>query len=159
MSTKVPSWMREDVSKQKLCQMTENILLIIWHCLQKYKSRLLWYLHALHWKLGGLSAQEAHPQYPDSVREWLWLECGVFPGRLERAVTKGKPTRWALFLLPCTGSKMRTIKFDTIHRAITGPYNTWPPNAGLMKGGKKAGKVSVTWKRVDISDTSRLRAK
>lgn len=159
MSTKGPSWMREDVSKQKLCQMTENIPLIIWHCLQKYKSRLLWYLHALDWKLGGLLAQEAHPQYPDSLREWLWLECGVFPGRLERAVTKGKPTRWALFLLPCTGSKMRTIKFDTIHRAFMGPYNTWPPNAGLKKGRKKAGKVSVTWKRVDTSDTSRLCAK
>lgn len=76
----------------------------------------------------------------------LWLECSVFPGRLERAITKGKPTRWALFLLPCTGSKMRTIKFDTIHRAFTGPYNTWlgRQNAGLKKGGEKAGKVSVT---------------
>lgn len=41
---------------------------------------------------------------------------------------------------------MRTIKFDTIHRAFTGPYNTWlgRQNAGLKKGGKKAGKVSVT---------------
>lgn len=41
---------------------------------------------------------------------------------------------------------MRTIKFDTIHRAFTGPYNTWlgRQNAGLKKGGEKAGKVSVT---------------
>lgn len=58
------------------------------------------------------------PQFPDSQKEWLWLECGVFPGRLEETITK-------LFLLPCTGSKMRTIKFDTIHRAFTGLYNTW----------------------------------
>lgn len=76
----------------------------------------------------------------------LWLECSVFPGRLERAFTKGKPTRWALFLLPCTGRKMRTIKFDTIHRALTGPDNTWlgRQNAGLKKRGETAGKVSVT---------------
>lgn len=58
------------------------------------------------------------------------------------------------FLLPRTGSKMRTMKFDTIHRA----YNTWRcrQNAGLKREGEVAGKISIMWKRVDISDTSRL---
>lgn len=35
---------------------------------------------------------------------------------------------------------MRTIKFDTIHRAFTGPDNTWPgrQNAELKNGGGEA---------------------
>lgn len=90
------------------------------------------------------------PGFTKGVGGCVWLECGVFPGGLERVVTKGKPTRWALFLLPCTGSKMRTIKFDTIQRAFTGPP-TIPGWADRMPGFKKgvedgglAGKVFVT---------------
>lgn len=49
------------------------------------------------------------------------------------------------FLLLRTGSKMRTIKFDTIHRAFTGPYNTWPRRQkGWLKKGSSAAGVSVT---------------
>lgn len=97
-------------------------------------------------KAGRVIGITGSPTIPRFTKGMIVLECGVFPGRLERAVTKGKPTRWALFLLPCTGSEMRTIKFDTIHRAFTAPYNTWlgRQNAGLKKQGKTAGKVSVT---------------
>lgn len=123
------------------------------------RSRLIWY-SCITLKARRAIGITGSPTIPGFTMR-LWLECSVFPGRLERAVTKGKPTRWALFLLPCTGSKMRTIKFDTIHRALTGPDNTWlgRQNAGLKGGGWRAGEVSVTWKRVAISDTSRLRAK
>lgn len=70
--------------------------------------------------------------------------CSV-PRKTRGGHDKRKTHTVGTFLLLRTGSKMRTIKFDTIHRAFTGPYNTWlRRQKGWLKKGESAVIVSVT---------------
>lgn len=99
-----------------------------------------------------LATDESTMASAQSRRRWLkyfasWKEKKRTKKKIIRCAKKKKKKKdkggkRCTFLQPCTGSKMRTMKFDTIHRALQSLVCR--QNARLKSGGGKLAKLFVT---------------